>query len=97
MQSLHDAGNMPFWFHKRIVVTGGARFVGTNVRKLTGFRGRTMWDTGRPEGQFRRWMGVGKATEKFSFQAENRLVKVLSWTVEWLRRHGPAVAASGRR
>ena len=82
MQPLHGAGKTSFWLL---------------LEELTGFRGRRMWDASRPEGEFRRWMGVSKATEKLGFQAEMNLAEGLSRTVEWFRRHGPTVADSRRR
>ena len=59
------------------------RTLAETVAGLTGFRGKIVWDTSRPEGQPRRWLDVSKARERFGFQAKVSLEEGLRKTIDW--------------
>jgi GDP-L-fucose synthase len=53
------------------------------IARLTGYRGKIMWDTTKPDGQPRRCLDTSKAEELFGFRAimpfEEGLRKVIAW------------------
>jgi GDP-L-fucose synthase len=53
------------------------------IARLTGYRGKIMWDTAKPDGQPRRCLDTSKAEELFGFRAimpfEEGLRKVIAW------------------
>ncbi|MCJ7785677.1 MAG: GDP-L-fucose synthase [Desulfobacterales bacterium] len=53
------------------------------IAKLTGFKGRVIWDTTKPDGQPRRCLDVSKAEREFSFKARVGLEEGLRKTVDW--------------
>ena len=55
------------------------------IAELTGFQGRLIWDTSKPNGQPRRSLDTSRATELFGFTAQTRLAQGLRETVEWYR------------
>ncbi len=55
------------------------------VADLTGFHGRIVWDTSKPNGQPRRCLDVRRAEEWFGFRAKSDLREGLRQTVEWYR------------
>lgn len=57
----------------------------TKIVEFTGFEGRLVWDTSRPNGQPRRGLDTSKAKERFGFQAQVKLEGGLKRTVEWYR------------
>lgn len=58
----------------------------TKIVELTGFEGRLVWDTNRPNGQPRRGLDTSRAKERFGFQAQVKLEEGLKRTVEWYRK-----------
>ena len=65
---------------RRVVVTGGAGFVGSFVVAAL----RITWDSGKPDGQPRRILDTDRAAKYFGFVAK---------TIDWYRRAreaGPA-------
>ncbi|MBW7881364.1 MAG: GDP-L-fucose synthase [Caldilineaceae bacterium] len=62
------------------------------VARVTGFDGRIVWDTSKPNGQPRRKLDTSRATEYFGFQAATTFDVGLQRTVEWYRRHAAAPA-----
>ncbi len=62
------------------------------VAELTGFRGRILWDTSKPNGQPRRCLDIRKAEEWFGFRAGTEFREGLQRTVQWFieQRCGPA-------
>jgi GDP-L-fucose synthase len=58
----------------------------TKIVEFTGFEGRLIWDTSRPNGQPRRGLDTSKAKERFDFQAQVKLEEGLKSTVEWYRK-----------
>jgi GDP-L-fucose synthase len=58
----------------------------TKIVEFTGFEGRLVWDTSRPNGQPRRGLDTSRAKERFGFQAHVKLEGGLKRTVEWYRK-----------
>lgn len=52
---------------------------------ITGFKGEVVWDREMPDGQPRRCLDTGRATEKFGFTAQIPFDEGLRRTVEWYR------------
>jgi GDP-L-fucose synthase len=55
------------------------------IAKLTGFRGRIVWDRSRPDGQPRRCLDTSRAKREFGFSAQIGLEEGLKKTIEWYR------------
>jgi len=55
------------------------------LKEITGFGGRIVWDTRRPDGQARRLFDVSKAKRDLGFEARTGLREGLKRTVEWYR------------
>ena len=55
------------------------------IVQLTGFQGRIVWDTTKPNGQPRRCLDTSRARELFGFQAKTSLREGLQRTVKWYR------------
>jgi GDP-L-fucose synthase len=53
------------------------------VASLTGFKGRIVWDTTKPNGQPRRCLDVSRAQQRFGFKAGTDLEEGLRRTVDW--------------
>jgi nucleoside-diphosphate-sugar epimerase len=53
------------------------------IARLTGFEGRIVWDTSKPNGQPRRKLDVSRAREWFGFEANTRFEGGLRRTIEW--------------
>ena len=58
------------------------------IVKLTGFKGKVVWDTSKPDGQPRRKLDVSKAREEFGFVAKTDFQEGLRKTIEWYRKNG---------
>jgi GDP-L-fucose synthase len=56
------------------------------IVELTGFKGRIVWDTTKPDGQPRRMLDTAKAMEAFGFTAATPFEEGLRKTIEWYRR-----------
>jgi len=56
------------------------------IAKLTGFDGRIVWDTTRPDGQPRRCLDVSKAEKEFGFKARTTLEEGLVKTIDWYKK-----------
>jgi len=54
-----------------------------HIAKLTGFNGRIVWDTSKPNGQPRRRLDTSKAEQIFGFRARTNFDEGLRRTVEW--------------
>jgi GDP-L-fucose synthase len=56
------------------------------IAEKTGYTGRIVWDTSKPNGQPRRALDISKAKERFGFEArttfEEGLEKTISWYLE---------------
>jgi len=53
------------------------------IADLTGFKGKIIWDTSKPNGQPRRALDTSRAEKFFGFQARMPLAEGLSRTIEW--------------
>ena len=53
--------------------------------KITGFKGKIVWDKDRPEGQIRRLQDMSKADSELGFSAPTSLEEGLRKTVDWYR------------
>lgn len=55
------------------------------IAALTGYRGRIIWDTSKPDGQARRALDVSRARERLSWTAATPLRTGLDRTIDWIR------------
>jgi len=55
------------------------------IAELTGFQGKVVWDTTKPNGQPRRSLDTSRAFELFGFKAGTGFPEGLARTVEWYR------------
>ena len=55
------------------------------IARLTGFDGRIVWDTSKPNGQPRRKLDVSRAQERFGFVSRTPFEEGLRRTVDWYR------------
>ncbi len=53
------------------------------IAKFTGFKGRILWDTTRPNGQLRRHLDTSKAEREFGFRAKMKFEEGLRKTIDW--------------
>jgi GDP-L-fucose synthase len=53
------------------------------IAKLTGFKGKIIWDRTKPDGQPRRMLDVSKAKKEFGFKAKTGLEEGLKKTINW--------------
>jgi GDP-L-fucose synthase len=53
------------------------------IVKLSGFRGKIIWDNTKPDGQPRRMLDTTKAFEEFDFKAKMPFEEGLRRTIEW--------------
>ncbi|MCA9998443.1 MAG: NAD-dependent epimerase/dehydratase family protein, partial [Anaerolineales bacterium] len=56
------------------------------IAALTGFTGRIVWDTSKPNGQPRRALDTSRAADRFGFRATTDFNEGLRETVVWMRR-----------
>lgn len=57
------------------------------IAKATGFTGKLVWDTSKPNGQPRRCLDVTRAKEWFGFEAQMPFDEGLKRTVAWYRKN----------
>ncbi|MDD5025969.1 MAG: GDP-L-fucose synthase [Candidatus Peribacteraceae bacterium] len=57
------------------------------IARETGYKGKIVWDTSKPNGQPRRCLDTMKAKEKFGFKANISLQDGIKQTVVWYRKH----------
>jgi GDP-L-fucose synthase len=55
------------------------------IVKLTGFTGKVVWDTTKPNGQPRRCLDTSRAEKYFGFRAQVNFEEGLKRTIEWYR------------
>ena len=55
------------------------------IARFTGFKGRIVWDSSKPDGQPRRSLDVTRALEQFGFRARIPFEKGLKETIDWYR------------
>lgn len=56
------------------------------IARLTGFQGRIVWDTTKPNGQPRRKLDVSRAKDFFGFEAQTPFEEGLRRTIDWYRQ-----------
>ena len=64
------------------------------IARLTGFDGRLVWDTSKPNGQPRRGLDVSRAETHFGFRAGTPFEDGLRRTIEWYRNSQPKRSGS---
>jgi len=57
------------------------------IIRLTGFEGKLVWDTEKPNGQPRRGLDVSRAKEYFGWQAQVPFEEGMRRTIEWFREN----------
>jgi GDP-L-fucose synthase len=55
------------------------------IAKETGFKGKIIWDSTKPNGQPRRKLSVDKAEKEFGFKSETNFEEGLKKTIEWYK------------
>ena len=50
---------------------------------MTGFTGKLVWDTSKPNGQPRRMLDTTRAYERFGFKAQTSFDQGLQNTIDW--------------
>ena len=55
------------------------------IVELTGFKGKIVWDSSKPDGQPRRCLDTSRAFEKFGFRADTDFDEGLRNTIEWYK------------
>jgi GDP-L-fucose synthase len=63
------------------------RDLADKIRRLTGFAGEVVWDSGRPNGQPRRSLDTSRAEACFGFKAQVAFDDGLRRTIDWYRKH----------
>jgi len=53
------------------------------ITKFTGFKGKIIWDTSRPDGQPRRMLDTSKAQREFGFKAKTSFEEGLKKAIDW--------------
>jgi len=56
------------------------------IVKFTGFKGRVVWDSSKPDGQPRRMLDTTKAFTEFGFKAQTNFEQGLKNTIDWYKR-----------
>jgi len=55
------------------------------IVKLTGFKGKVVWDRSKPDGQPRRMLDTSKALKEFGFRAKTGFEDGLRKTIDWYK------------
>lgn len=55
------------------------------ISKLTGFEGKVVWQSSKPDGQPRRCLDISRAKKEFNFEAKTDLATGLKKTIEWYK------------
>jgi GDP-L-fucose synthase len=61
------------------------------IAKLSGFEGKLVWDTSKPNGQPRRALDTSRAQERFGFKAGTSFKDGLEQTIEWFLENKEAI------
>jgi len=59
------------------------------IKRLTGYKGRIVWDTSKPGGQPKRRLDTSRARRAFGFKAAVGLETGLKKTIAWYKEHTP--------
>lgn len=62
------------------------RDLAERIKYISGFPGRIVWDTSRPEGQPRRCLDTSRARSEFGFRTSTDLNTGLKETIDWYRK-----------
>ncbi len=65
------------------------------IVKLTGFKGKIVWDKSKPDGQPRRCLDTSRAAKEFGFKAKTPFEAGLRKTIEWYTVIKPDADGSG--
>lgn len=57
------------------------------IAKLTGYQGKIVWDSTKPDGQPRRCLDTSKAEKEFGFKAKTPFEEGLKKTIEWYKKN----------
>lgn len=57
------------------------------IAQMTGFKGKVVWDTTKPDGQPRRMLDTSRAEKLFGFRARISLEDGLRETIDWYKSH----------
>jgi len=57
------------------------------IKDITGFKGKVVWDTNKPDGQPRRCLDTSRAKRLFGFEAQMPFDQGLRETIEWWKTH----------
>jgi len=57
------------------------------IKELTGFEGKIVWDSSKPDGQPRRGLDVSKAQDEFGFTANTGFRTGLKETIDWYKEN----------
>jgi len=63
------------------------RNLAEKIKQLTGFKGKLVWDTSKPDGQPRRCLDTTRAKQYFGFEAQMPFDEGLKRTIEWWQQH----------
>jgi GDP-L-fucose synthase len=55
------------------------------ITELTGYEGKIVWDTSKPDGQPRRCLNICRAKKEFGFEAKTGFKEGLKRTIEWYK------------
>ncbi len=61
--------------------------LGEKISQLTGFTGKLVWDSSKPDGQPRRCLDTSRAREHFGFEAQMSFDEGLKRTIQWWREN----------
>ena len=53
------------------------------IAELTGFKGKIIWDSTKPDGQPRRCLDTSKAQKEFGYKAKTDFREGLKKTIDW--------------
>lgn len=67
------------------------------IAELTGFKGRILWDTTKPNGQPRRCLDTTRAWQNFGWRARTSLRKGLQQTIDWFMANYEPMAGQERQ
>jgi len=63
------------------------------IARETGFQGKLVWDTSKPNGQPRRALDVSRAQERFGFRAPTPFDEGIRETIAWFRANRESIQA----
>jgi GDP-L-fucose synthase len=67
--------------------TGCEISITEKIAKMTGFSGKIIWDTSKPDGQPKRMLDTAKAKNEFGFVAKTDIESGLKKTIKWYKEN----------